>query len=106
MRFPKITIRDMVNTQHELLTRVLHIRHVKVVMGISMGGMQTFQWMTAYPDFLDKAVPIVGSPRLAPYDLLHWQAEIDAIETDPAWNGGDYRKNPARGAEFDSVRCS
>lgn len=101
MRFPRITIRDMVNTQHELLTRVLHIQHVKAVMGISMGGMQTFQWMVEYPDFMEKAVPIVGSPRLAPYDLLHWQTQIDAIETDPAWNGGDYTKNPARGAEYE-----
>ncbi len=101
MRFPKITIRDMVNTQHELLTRVFHLQHVKAVLGISMGGMQTFQWMTAYPGFMDKAVPMVGSPRLAPYDLLLWQAQIDAIQTDPAWHGGDYEQNPARAAEYE-----
>lgn len=101
MKFPKITVADMVNTQHELLARVLHIQHVMAVMGVSMGGMQTFQWMVAFPDFMEKAVPIVGSPRLAPYDLLHWQTQIDAIETDPAWNGGDYTKNPARGAEYE-----
>ena len=101
MRFPKITLRDMVNTQHDLLVKVLHIQHVKAVMGVSMGGMQTFQWMVAYPDFMDKAVPIVGSPRLAPYDLLHWQAEIDGIENDPGWNGGEYTKNPARGSSYE-----
>lgn len=105
MRFPKITIRDMVSTQHALLVNVLHIQHVKAVMGVSMGGMQTFQWLLAYPDFMDKAVPIVGSPRLAAYDLLHWQAEIDAIKNDPGWNGGEYTKNPARGTayEFGSI---
>jgi homoserine acetyltransferase len=101
MHFPRITIFDMVNTQHALLTKVLHIEHVKAVMGVSMGGMQTFQWMVSYPDFMDKAIPIVGSPRLASYDLLDWQTQIDAIETDPAWCGGDYTKNPARGAEFE-----
>jgi len=101
MHFPKITIRDMVNTQHELLTRVLHMDHVRAVLGISMGGMQTFQWMVAYPGFMDKAAPIVGSPRLAPYDLLLWQTQIDAIENDPAWHGGDYQKNPARVAEYE-----
>jgi len=70
-------------------------------MGISMGGMQTFQWMVQYPDFMDKAIPIVGSPRVAPYDLLHWTTQIDAIENDPAWRGGDYTKNPAREAEYE-----
>ena len=99
MKFPRITIRDMVETQHELLTRVFGIQHLKAVMGISMGGMQTFQWIVAYPDFMDKAIPIVGSPRLAPYDLVLWQTQIDTIMNDPAWKKGNYGKNPARTAE-------
>lgn len=101
MKFPRITMRDMVDTEHELLTKILHVNHVKALMGISMGGMQTFQWMVEYPDFMDKAIPIVGSPRLAPYDLVHWQAQIDAIKDNKDWNGGDYSKNPARDAEYE-----
>jgi homoserine O-acetyltransferase len=101
MQFPKITMRDMVDTQHELLTKVLHVNHVKAFMGISMGGMQTFQWIVAYPDFMDMAIPIVGSPRQAPYDLVHWQAQIDAIKDNKDWNGGEYTKNPARDAEYE-----
>jgi len=101
MKFPRITIRDMVETQHELLTRVLGIHHLKAVMGISMGGMQSFQWIVAYPDFMDKAIPIVGSPRIAPYDLVLWQIQIDAIMNDAAWKGGSYKKNPARAAEVE-----
>jgi homoserine O-acetyltransferase len=101
MRFPTFTIRDMVNTQHALLTKRLGLTHLKAVVGISMGGMQAFEWMVAYPDFMDKAVPIVGSPRLAPYDLLHWQAHIDAIMNDRGWNNGDYTTNPAREAEYE-----
>ncbi|MFL6213121.1 MAG: alpha/beta fold hydrolase [Blastocatellia bacterium] len=101
MRFPKFTVRDMVNTQHELLTKTLGLTHLKAVVGISMGGMQTFEWMVAYPNFMDKAVPIVGSPRLAPFDLLHWQAQIDAIMNDRGWNNGDYTTNPAREAEYE-----
>jgi homoserine O-acetyltransferase/O-succinyltransferase len=101
MSFPKFTIRDMVNTQHELLTKLLCLKHVKAVIGVSMGGMQTFQWLVSYPDFMDKAVPIVGSPRLAPYDLVLWQAQVDAIMNDAGWDGGNYAKNPARTAEFE-----
>jgi homoserine O-acetyltransferase len=101
MTFPRFTLRDTVNTQHELLVKVLHINYVKAVMGISMGGMQTFQWMVSFPNFMDQAIPIVGSPRLAPYDLVLWQAQIDAIMNDRGWNDGNYSINPARAAEFE-----
>jgi homoserine O-acetyltransferase len=89
-----------VESQHELLTKVLKIDHIKAVVGISMGGMQTFQWMVSYPDFMDKAIPIVGSPRLAPYDLMLWQAQIDALMRDRDWKGGNYAANPARALDF------
>jgi homoserine O-acetyltransferase len=95
MNFPRFSIRDMVESQHRLVTETLHLNHVHAVLGISMGGMQTFQWMVSYPDFLDCAIPIVGSPRLTPYDLLLWDAERHAIETDAAWKQGDYSQPPA-----------
>src|SRR5215510_5994720 len=100
MRFPIFSLRDTVESQHELLTKVLKIDHVKAVIGISMGGMQTFQWMVSYPEFMDKAIPIVGSPRLAPYDLMLWQAQIDALMRDRDWKGGNYAANPARALDF------
>jgi homoserine O-acetyltransferase len=101
MKFPKITVRDMVNTQHELLTKALGIRHVKAVMGISMGGMQTFQWIVSHPDFMDKAIPMVGSPHVAPYDVVMWRINIDALEGSAGWNHGDYKENPAGLVHFE-----
>ena len=95
MKFPRFTIRDMVESEHRLATEVLGLKHLRAVMGISMGGMQTFQWMVSYPDFLDRAIPIVGTPRLTPYDKLLWEAERHAIEADAAWKNGDYSARPA-----------
>ncbi len=79
--FPQFSIRDMVNAEYLLLTRELHLTRIDAVVGISMGGMQVFQWMVSYPQVLKRAVSIVGSPRLASSDLLLWQAEVMAIET-------------------------
>lgn len=101
MQFPRITMQDMVASQHALLTRVLGLPHVRAVMGVSMGAMQTFQWVTAFPEFMDKGVAIAGSPRLAPYDLVHWQMQIDAIKNDRLWRNGEYAENPARAFEYE-----
>ncbi len=92
--FPKITVRDMVESQHELLTKVLALKHVHAVMGISMGGMQTFQWAVSYPDFMDKLIPIVGTPQQSSYDLLLWNTALDEISSDPEYQGGSYKTSP------------
>jgi homoserine O-acetyltransferase len=93
-RFPPITITDMVEAEYRLATEALHLKHLHAVMGISMGGMQTFEWMVKYPAFMDVAIPIVGSPRLTSYDLLLWQAEIEAAQDDPLFQGGNYTQAP------------
>ncbi len=82
LQFPRFSIHDMVNSQHLLLTKVLHINHLFCVIGGSMGGMQTFQWMVAYPNFMSNAIPWVGSPKLTSYDLLLWNTEMQIINTD------------------------
>jgi len=100
MRFPKFTLRDTVESQHRLLTQVLKIDRAKAIVGISMGGMQVFQWLVTYPNFMEKAIPIVGTPRPAPYDVMHWHAQIEALMRDRDWRGGNYLVNPSRALDF------
>lgn len=78
--FPQFTIEDMVKSQHQALTQTLRLNHVFAFVGGSMGGMQVFQWLVSYPDFMDKAVSYVGAPWSSSYGRLVWQAEAAAIE--------------------------
>ena len=78
--FPSISIRDMVRTQYRLATEVLQLHGLHAVLGLSMGGMQTFEWLVLYPDFLQRAIPIIGSPQLGPYDIALWQTELRLLE--------------------------
>lgn len=79
-KFPRFTIGDMVHSQHELLTRVLKLDGLFLVTGASMGGMQTFEWVVRYPDFMKRAIPIVGTPKQTSHDLLLWKTELDLVE--------------------------
>jgi len=92
--FPKFTIRDMVNSQYALLTQKLNIKHVRAVMGISMGGIQTFEWAVSHADFMDVLIPIVGSPQPTSYDLMLYQTIAHLIDNDPGYRHGRYATNP------------
>ena len=94
MRFPQVTIRDMVNAEHKMLVDGLHLSHVHAVIGISMGGLQAFQWAVSYPDFMDKIVSIEGSPQNTSWDVLLWRSELLAVENDPGWKNGQYTTPP------------
>jgi homoserine O-acetyltransferase len=92
--FPAFSIKDMVESQYQLLTQKLGIAHVHAIMGISMGGIQTFQWAVSYPDFTDTLIPIVGSPQPSSYDLMLYNTYLSIIEADSAFNHGNYTVNP------------
>lgn len=79
--FPVITIDDMVNSQYKLLTEYLEIEHIFAIIGGSMGSMQALQWIVSYPDFIDKAVPYVASPRRSTYDQLLMRFREKMIES-------------------------
>ncbi len=94
LRFPRVTIADMVNAQRRLVQEVFGIRKLHAVIGISMGGMQTFEWAVSHPELLGRAVSIAGSPQLASADLLLWNAELHAIREHKDYRDGEYEQRP------------
>lgn len=79
--FPRFTIRDMVRSQHELLTRELRLERVHAVAGLSMGGMQALQWSVSFPAYMNRVVAITGTPRQTAHDLLVWKTELNLLES-------------------------
>ena len=103
MSFPKYNYDDLVEAQYRLVTEHLGIRHVRLVLGFSMGGMETWLFAQRYPQFQDLAVPMASLP--AEMSGRNWMLRrmiIDSIRADPEWQEGKYSKQP-RSAQFASV---
>jgi homoserine O-acetyltransferase/O-succinyltransferase len=98
-RFPVTTIRDNVEIVHRLLLDDLHVRHLRAVIGFSMGAEQAFQWAVSYPDFMDAIVATSGTAKCYGHGYVRLEGQIAALTTDPTWNGGDYTTPPAKGLE-------
>jgi len=97
-RFPHYTYDDMVAAHYKLLTEKLGINHLRLVMGTSMGGMQTWVWGETYPDFMDALMPLASLPvEIAGRNRMMRRMIMNAIENDPAWEGGDYKTEPRAG---------
>jgi len=79
--YPSITIRDMVNSQYKLLTENLGMKHIFAAVGGSMGSMQALEWAVAYPDYMDKVVAYVTTPKMTSYDLLWMNTQVEMIES-------------------------
>jgi homoserine O-acetyltransferase len=95
MRFPAYDYDDMVRAQYRLLTERLGVKHLKLVIGTSMGGMQTWLWGEAHPDFMDMLVPMAAQPtQVVARNWFFRRMVIDVIEADPEWKGGDYAQEP------------
>lgn len=97
MNFPRYSIRDMVSSQHRLLTEHLGISRVLAVVGPSMGGMQVLQWGVSHPQFMDNLVAMVPLARTPAWTVAVLDASRQAIMLDPAWNQGNYTAPPERG---------
>lgn len=95
-RFPRYDYADMVEAQYRLLTEGLGVRHLRLVLGNSMGGMEVFVWGTAHPGFSDALVPMAAQP--SPMAARNWMMRhllVEAIRQDPAYAHGDYTVQPA-----------
>jgi homoserine O-acetyltransferase len=93
--FPKYNYADMVDAQHRLLTEGLGIRHVRLVIGNSMGGMHTWVWGTKHPDYMDALAPMASQPTaMASRNWMMRRLIIDSIRNDPDWKDGNYTTQP------------
>jgi homoserine O-acetyltransferase len=61
-RFPRYTYEDMVRAQYRLVSEHLGIRHLRLIMGGSMGGMHAWMWGEMYPESMDGLMPLQCSP--------------------------------------------
>jgi homoserine O-acetyltransferase len=98
MRFPHYDYDDMVAAHHRLLTEHLGVKHLRLVMGTSMGGMHTWVWGETHPGFMDALMPLACQPvALVGRNRLWRSMLVDAIRNDPDWKGGDYTTQPRAG---------
>jgi len=94
-RFPAYIYEDMVTAQYRLLTEGLHVDHLLLVMGTSMGCMHTWLWGERWPAFMDAMMPLACLPtQIAGRNRMWRRLVIDAIRTSPDWNNGDYTTEP------------
>ena len=85
----------MVEAQYRLLTEGLHVDHLRLVLGTSMGGMHTWLWGEIHPDFMDALMPLASLPtQISGRNRVWRRMIIDAIRTDPEWQNGDYQTQP------------
>lgn len=94
-KFPQYNYADMVDAQHRLLAEGLGIKHLRVVIGNSMGGMETWLWTEKYPSFMDVAVPMASQPTaMAARNWMLRRMMLESIRQDPEYANGNYTKQP------------
>jgi homoserine O-acetyltransferase/O-succinyltransferase len=94
-KFPKYNYDDMVEAQYRLLKEGLGVRHLRLVIGNSMGGMHAWLWAAKYPDYMDAVVPMASQPtEMASRNWMLRRLLIDTVRADPGYNGGNYSEQP------------
>ena len=97
MRFPRFTLRDMVESQYRLLTRQFGISRLQAVIGASMGGMQALQWAVSHPLLMRTCIAMTPMARTSPWAVLVTETARSCLMADPAWTGDGFSGIPERG---------
>lgn len=94
-KFPQYNYEDMVEAQYRLVREGLGIGHVRLVIGNSMGGMNTWLWASRYPDYMDALVPMASQPsEMASRNWMLRRMMLETIRSDPDYNNGNYTTQP------------
>ena len=94
-KFPRYNYDDMVQAHYRLVTEGLGLKHVRLVLGNSMGGMNAWVWGVTYPDFMDALVPMASQPSaMAGRNWMMRRLIVDTVRHDPEWKNGDYTTQP------------
>ena len=83
--FPRFTIGDLVAAHIRLVTDTLRLASLHAVIGISMGGMEVFEWIVTWPVMAAKAVSIVGTPATQPHDGQRLEMDIETRLATPTY---------------------
>ena len=95
VKFPKYDYADMVDAQHRLLSEGLGVHHLRLIIGNSMGGMETWLWGERYPDYMDALVPMASQPTaMASRNWMLRRMMLETIRNDPDYNNGNYTTQP------------
>ena len=95
-QFPNYRYADMIDAEHRLVVDGLHVNHLRLVMGTSMGGMHVWMWGEAYPDMMDALMPLASLPAPIGGRNRVWRRMVsEAIRGDKEWANGDYQTQPS-----------
>jgi homoserine O-acetyltransferase len=101
--FPRYNYEDMVEAHQRLVSEHLGVKRLRLVIGNSMGGMETWIWAQKYPRAMDIAVPMASLPiEMSSRNWMTRRLIVDSIRNDPDWMNGNYTRQP-RSAQFASV---
>jgi homoserine O-acetyltransferase len=93
--FPKYDYEDMVDAQYRLLKEGLGVKHLRLVIGNSMGGMHTWIWGVKYPSYMDALAPMASQPtEMAARNWMLRRIMLETIRNDPDYNNGSYTSQP------------